>query len=300
MLQQIADRHRLAIGATPIVEERGDAIVEPQTARGHQLHHDRRGRQNLGERGQVERRVDRSRERTRSNVSVPTASCHSVPAVDPTSTAAAGKRPAAIARPAPARAASNELEDIAPRSGGTAADRLAEQRHRHRGGSANEHVPGERDARPAPDDRHRHQTGEHAGKCRRLSVMDGASVPSRNAPSTDPDAYDSTARPASSTDRCIHCAPTATPICTTPQTTVQMPRHAHQGLLVGVRPLVFQVEVVDRRRRHRIEGRRQGGRHDRRDDEAGGAVGERGDDEDRQQLVRARRADAAAARADSR
>ena len=62
MLQQIADGHRHAIGATPILEERGDAIVESQAAHGHQLHHDRRGGQNLGERGQVKRRVDGSRE----------------------------------------------------------------------------------------------------------------------------------------------------------------------------------------------------------------------------------------------
>ena len=61
MLQQIADRHRRAIGATPVLEERGDAIVESQTSRSDQLHHDRRGRQNLGERGQVEGRVDGSR-----------------------------------------------------------------------------------------------------------------------------------------------------------------------------------------------------------------------------------------------
>ena len=54
------------------------------------------------------------------------------------------------------------------------------------------------------------------------SVMDGASVPRRNAPSTDPEAYDSTASPASSTDCRIHCAAIATPICTTPQMTVQM------------------------------------------------------------------------------
>src|SRR5262245_63540695 len=106
-----------------------------------------------------------------SAVSVPTASRHSVPAVDPTSTAAAGKVRAAIASSKTRRALSSEPEDIAPRSGRTAPDCLREKRHYHRGGGANEHVPGERDAGPAPDDRHRHQTGEHAGECG--SLRDG-------------------------------------------------------------------------------------------------------------------------------
>ena len=52
------------------------------------------------------------------------------------------------------------------------------------------------------------------------SRTDGASVPSRNAPSTDPDANDSTARPASSTERFMNCAPIATSSCTMPQATV--------------------------------------------------------------------------------
>ena len=41
-------------------------------------------------------------------------------------------------------------------------------------------------------------------------------TPTRKAPSTGPAASDSTARPVSSTDL-IHCAPSATPICATPQ-----------------------------------------------------------------------------------
>ena len=52
------------------------------------------------------------------------------------------------------------------------------------------------------------------------SRTDGASVPSRNAPSTAPDANDNTASPASSTDRFMNCAPIATASCTTPQATV--------------------------------------------------------------------------------
>ena len=42
------------------------------------------------------------------------------------------------------------------------------------------------------------------------------STPTRNAPSTGPDDSESTASPLSSTDL-IHCAPSATPICATPQ-----------------------------------------------------------------------------------
>ena len=52
------------------------------------------------------------------------------------------------------------------------------------------------------------------------SLTVGASVPRRNAPNTDPDANDNTAKPASSTERCIHCAPMATANCTMPQPTV--------------------------------------------------------------------------------
>src|SRR5207253_10988465 len=52
------------------------------------------------------------------------------------------------------------------------------------------------------------------------SRTDGVSVPSRKAPSTDPEANDSTARPASSTDRFMNCAPIATSSWTTPQATV--------------------------------------------------------------------------------
>ncbi len=43
------------------------------------------------------------------------------------------------------------------------------------------------------------------------------SVPMRKAPRTAPDAKDSTASPASRTERSINCAPMATPSCTTPQ-----------------------------------------------------------------------------------
>ena len=50
-----------------------------------------------------------------------------------------------------------------------------------------------------------------------VSVIVGNSVPMRNAPSTGPEAYESTARPASSTERFIHCAAIATPIWTTPR-----------------------------------------------------------------------------------
>ena len=52
------------------------------------------------------------------------------------------------------------------------------------------------------------------------SATPGISVPRRNAPSTAPDANDSTDSPASSTDRSIHCAPSATPSWTTPQAIV--------------------------------------------------------------------------------
>ncbi len=52
------------------------------------------------------------------------------------------------------------------------------------------------------------------------SRIDGASVPSRKAPSTAPDANDNTAKPASSTERFMNCAPIATASCTTPHATV--------------------------------------------------------------------------------
>src|SRR5262245_13074065 len=45
-------------------------------------------------------------------------------------------------------------------------------------------------------------------------------TPTRNAPSTGPLASESTDRPASSTDRAIHCDPSATPTWTMPQAIV--------------------------------------------------------------------------------
>ena len=120
------------------------------------------------------------------------------------------------------------------------------------------------------------------------SRTDGASVPSRNAPSTGPDANDSTARPASSTERFMNCAPSAT------RELHDAPRHrgllrdAHLRGLIGRRVDVGQVEIADRRRRHRVERRRQRRGDDGRDDEAGEAVGQLADDEDRQDLDRCR------------
>ena len=74
--------------------------------------------------------------------------------------------------------------------------------------------------------RRRHSSTRHTSRpeCRRSCPQSIAadptrrvSTPVRNAPSTGPAAKDSTSRPASSTDRSIHCAPSATPIWTMPQ-----------------------------------------------------------------------------------
>ena len=85
-----------------------------------------------------------------------------------------------------------------------------------------------------------------------------------------------------------------------PRATVAWPRHAHLRGLIGVGPNISQIEIVDRRRGHRVERRRQRGGDNRRDDESGEAVCERGHDEDRQNLVRCGRAVAAAAFAGNR
>ena len=122
------------------------------------------------------------------------------------------------------------------------------------------------------------------------SRTDGASVPSRNAPSTGPDANDSTARPASSTDRFMNCAPMATRELHDAPGDRRLLRDAHLRGLIGRRIDVGQVEVADRRRRHGVERRRQRRGDDRRDDEAGEAVGQLADDEDRQDLIGARAA----------
>ena len=61
------------------------------------------------------------------------------------------------------------------------------QAHEHGSGGADEHVPGEGDRRPPPDDGHRDQPASMPTNAS-ASVIFGASVPSRNAPSTDPDA----------------------------------------------------------------------------------------------------------------
>ena len=152
----------------------------------------------------------------------------------------------------------------------------------------------------APDDGHRGESGEHAGKAsrarrRRASACRGGT---RRAPT--PEASDSTESPASSTDCCIHCAAMATPICTTPQNTVAIFDSAHQRRVVGVGTDVLQIEVVDRRRRHRVDRRRQRRGDDGRDDEAGGAVAQRVNHVDRAGSCRCDRAAPAAASADRR
>ena len=121
-----------------------------------------------------------------------------------------------------------------------------------------------------------------------------------NAPSTGPVVSDSTDRPASSTDCRIHCAPSATASCTMPQPNRRLPRQPHQRRLVSVGPHVLQIEIVHRRRGHRVERRRQRRGDDRRDDEADRAVRQRGDDEARQDLVVAAERRRAAARAGDR
>ena len=146
--------------------------------------------------------------------------------------------------------------------------RTRRPRDQHRGRGADEHVPGERDRRPSPDAVIVDEPAEHPGKASR-SRDRGISVPSRNAPSTAPDANDSTASPASSTERSIHCAPSATPSCTTPQPTVASRDTRISVALVRVGPDVLQIEVVHGRRRHGVQRRRQRRGDDRRDDEAG-------------------------------
>ena len=110
-------------------------------------------------------------------------------------------------------------------------------------------------------------------------------TPVRNAPRTGPAANESTSSPASRTDRSIHCAPSATAICAMPQPMVASRDIAHERRLVGVGADVLDVEVVDRRRGQRVDRRRQRGGHDRGDDEPGDAGRQRGDDEERQDLV---------------
>ncbi len=92
-----------------------------------------------------------------------------------------------------------------------------------------------------------------------------------NAPSTAPEANDSTASPASSTERSMNCAPSATPSCTTPQPIVARRDSRSSGASSGTVRAPRQVEVVDRGRGHGVQRRRQRRRDNRRDDEAGEA-----------------------------
>ena len=65
VLEQISNSDVVAIGATPLVEERRDAVFELDRSRGYQLHHDRRGRDRLRQRGEIERCVETGAERFR-------------------------------------------------------------------------------------------------------------------------------------------------------------------------------------------------------------------------------------------
>src|SRR5262249_12377795 len=91
-----------------------------------------------------------------SNVSVPSASVHSAPALHPTSTVAAGKTRASTAPTTTRRAASVPgMRQPGDGDGGARAD---------------EDVPSERDRRPTPHDSHDDEPGEHAGE--RLPLAD--------------------------------------------------------------------------------------------------------------------------------